>query len=165
MGLDSTVVYPTVDLKLRNPYDFPVVIHYMVNQGMVKVELLGKQAPYHVAFEREIIAETKFTITTRPDPEMPAGQKIVEQEGYDGYHIKRRRYIYTGKWKLDPKHDNTPNPDGFVSKKEWELSYPATAQIVRVGSGPPNLKPKPPVPSHHIPLIPASAKPFFYITR
>ena len=25
MGLDATVVYPTVDLKLENPYDFPVV--------------------------------------------------------------------------------------------------------------------------------------------
>ena len=28
MGLDSTVVYPQSILKLRNPYDFPVIIHY-----------------------------------------------------------------------------------------------------------------------------------------
>ena len=27
MGLDSTVVYPIVDLKLRNPHPFPVVVH------------------------------------------------------------------------------------------------------------------------------------------
>ncbi len=165
MGLDSTVVYPTVDLKLKNPYDFPIVIHYMVNQGSVKVELLGKDAPYHVAMEREIITETKFISTTRTDPEMPAGQKIVEQEGYNGYLIKRRRYIYTGKWKLDPKNENRPNPDGLVGKREWELSYPSTAQIVRVGSGPPNLPPKPVPPAHHIPPIPASAKPLFYILR
>jgi len=165
MGLDSTVVYPTVDLKLKNPYDFPIVIHYMVNQGSVKVELLGKQTPYHVAFEREILGESKFMIITRSDPEMPAGQKLTEQEGYDGYRIKRRRYVYTGKWKLDPKNENRPNPEGLVSKKEWDISYPSTAQIVRIGSGPPNLKPKPPLPSHRIPPIPASAKPFYYIFR
>lgn len=165
MGLDSTVVYPSVDLKLKNSYDFPVVIHYVVNQGSVKVELLGKQTSNHVAFEREILSETKFSVTTRSDPEMPAGQKIVEQEGYNGYHIKRRRYIYTGKWKLDPKNENRPNPEGLVSKKEWEISYPATVQIVRIGSGPPNLKPKPLPPSHRIPPIPASAKPFYFIFR
>jgi len=165
MGLDSTVVYPSVDLKLRNPYDFPVIIHYVVNQGSVKVELLGKQQPYHVAFEREIISETAFPTTTRQDPEMPAGQKITDQEGYPGYRIKRRRYLFTGKWKLDPKNENRPKPDVLIGKKEWDISYPATALIIRVGSGPPNLKKKEPPPSHRIPPIPASAKPLYYIVK
>ena len=165
MGLDSTVVYPSVDLKLRNPYDFPIVIHYVVNQGSVKVELLGKELPYHAAFEREILSETAFPTTTRQDPEMPAGQKIVDQEGYPGYRIKRRRYLFTGKWKLDPKNENRPKPDVLIAKKEWDISYPATAQILRLGSGPPNLKKKEPPPSHRIPAIPAWAKPLFYIVK
>jgi vancomycin resistance protein YoaR len=165
MGLDSTVVYPSVDLKLRNPYDFPIVIHYVVNQGSVKVELLGKQLPYHAAFEREILSESAFPTTTRQDPEMPAGQKIVDQEGYPGYHIKRRRYLFTGKWKLDPKNENRPKPDVLIGKKEWDIVYPATALILRVGSGPPNLKKKEPPPSHRIPAIPAWAKPIFYIVK
>ena len=42
MGMDATVVYPTTDLKLRNPYDFPVVIYYVVSQGTVRVEILGR---------------------------------------------------------------------------------------------------------------------------
>src|SRR6185503_1284297 len=62
MGLDSTVVYPTTDLKLRNPYDFPVVMHYTVNQGSVKVELLGKARPHRVVFEREIRGQTSFGV-------------------------------------------------------------------------------------------------------
>lgn len=165
MGLDSTVVYPSVDLKLRNPYDFPVVLHYVVNQGSVKVELLGKQRPYQVAFEREILTETQFPVTTRPDPEMPAGQKIIDQDGYPGYRIKRRRYLFTGKWKLDPKNENRPKPEVLIGKKEWDVTYPATAQIVRVGSGPPNLKKKDPPPSHRIPPLPAWAKPIFYIIK
>ncbi len=165
MGLDSTVVWPSVDLKLKNPYDFPIVIHYMVNQGAVKVELLGKQLPYRIAFEREILTETKFPSTARPDTEMPTGQKFNAQEGYPGYRIKRRRYLYTGKWKVDAKNQNRGKPDGLVSRREWDLSYPPTTEIVHVGSGPATLKKKEPPPSHHIPAIPPSAKPLFVITR
>src|SRR5581483_4559400 len=50
LGLDSTVVWPSTDLKIRNPFDFPVVMHYSVNQGAVKVELLGKRKVYKVVF-------------------------------------------------------------------------------------------------------------------
>src|SRR6185369_15107725 len=82
MGLDSTVVYPTTDLKLSNPYDFPVVMHYAVNQGAVKVELLGKARPNRVVFEREIRAEVGFSTEGRRDPNAPQGQRLVLQEGY-----------------------------------------------------------------------------------
>src|SRR6202000_3262021 len=94
MGLDSTAGYPVVDLKLRNPYDFPVVMHYQVNQGSVKVELLGKERPYKVIFEREIKTETPFPVETRSDPEAPMGQKITLQEGYPGFTLVRRRYLF-----------------------------------------------------------------------
>src|SRR5207244_13373566 len=79
MGLDSTVVYPTTDLKLHNPYDFPIVMHYQVNQGSVKVELLGKARPNRVLFEREIKSETGFPTETRSDPAAPEGQRMVLQ--------------------------------------------------------------------------------------
>lgn len=165
MGLDSTVVWPSVDLKLKNPYDFPIVIHYVVNQGSVKVELLGKQPPSRVAFEREILVETPFPTVTRNDPEMPTGQKFVDQEGYPGYKLKRRRYVFTGKWKLDPKNENRPKPETLIAKKEWDISYPATAHIVRVGTGPANLPKKTPPPLHKIAPLPAWAKPIFYIVK
>ena len=55
-----------------------------------------------------------------------AGQRVIEQEGYPGYRLKRRRYLFTGKWKLDPKDENRPRPEGLIGKKEWDLSYPAT---------------------------------------
>lgn len=165
MGLDSTVVWPYVDLKLRNPFDFPVVLHYMVNQGSVKVELLGKARPYKVAYEREILSESAFGVQTRPDPTMPLGQKLIDQEGYPGYHIKRRRYLYTGAWKLDPRNDNRPKPEGLVAVKEWELGYPATAQIVRVGTGPATLKKREPSPAHRIPPVSPHDKPFFYVVK
>lgn len=42
MGLDSTVVYPDIDMKLRNPFDFPVVLHMTVSQGKVRAGVLGR---------------------------------------------------------------------------------------------------------------------------
>ena len=165
MGLDSTVVYPSVDLKLKNPFDFPVVIHFVVHQGVVRVELLGKERVFKVAFEREVLVETPFATVTRPDPEMPVGQQIIDQDGYPGYRIKRRRYIFQGQWKTDPKDENRGNPDELISKREWDVSYPATSQIVRVGTGSPKLPKKAPPPSHRIPPLPAWAKPLWVIQR
>ena len=55
LGLDATVVASKVDLQLRNPYDFPVVIHYRVARGESQVEILGKEKPFdEVEFERSI---------------------------------------------------------------------------------------------------------------
>lgn len=163
MGLDATVVWPYVDLKLKNPYDFPVVLHYTVNQGTVKVEILGKKRPHNVAYDREIVNEVGFGTQVRQDPTMPAGQRIIEQEGYPGYQIIRRRYVYTGKWKLGK--DGEPAPEGLVSKKEWVMGYPSTVQIVRLGTGSPKLKKKEQPPSHRIPPVPAWARPHLYIVK
>ncbi len=171
MGLDSTVVYPTTDLKLRNPYDFPVVMHYQVNQGSVKVELLGKERPNRVIFEREIKTEVPFTTETRNDPEAPSGQRITLQEGYPGYTLIRRRYIFPKdelpRWYgADPlsemlqKQHKKP-----LSRQQWALKYPATANIVAIGTGPAKLKPKPAPPAHHIPPVGAKDKPIFKLLR
>jgi vancomycin resistance protein YoaR len=172
MGLDSTVVYPSTDLKLRNPYDFPVVMHYQVNQGAVKVELLGKERPYRVVFEREIKSETPFGSDTRGDSEEPSGHRYTIQEGYPGYTLMRRRYIFE-KDKL-PRWSG-PEPLADVIEKshikpakkveQWSLHYPATTQFIAVGTGPSSLKPKPQPPAHHIPPINKNDKPFFTLMK
>jgi vancomycin resistance protein YoaR len=171
MGLDSTVVYPSTDLKLRNPYDFPVVMHYQVNQGAVKVELLGKERPYKVVFEREIKTETPFGTDTRGDAESPSGQRYTIQEGYPGYTLMRRRYIFdkdhVPRWSgpepiadvLEKAHVKP------VKKEQWALHYPATTQFIAVGTGPSSLKAKVPPPSHHIPPINKNDKPLFKLLK
>jgi vancomycin resistance protein YoaR len=171
MGLDSTVVYPNVDLKLRNPYDFPVVMHYQVNQGEVKVELLGKERPNRVVFEREIRSETPFGSETRSDPTAPAGQQLTLQEGYPGYALIRRRYIFS-KDQIPTGNGSQPLADLLrkqnvkpIAKQQWSLRYPTTTQIIAIGSGPASLKPKPKPPSHHIPAINPRDKPLFKMMR
>jgi vancomycin resistance protein YoaR len=174
MGLDSTVVYPSTDLKLRNPYDFPVVMHYQVNQGAVKVELLGKERPYRVVFEREIKAETPFGSDTRGDAEEPSGKRYTIQEGYPGYTLIRRRYIFekdklprSGIYGPEPLADALEKSHVKPAKKveQWSLHYPATTMFIAVGTGPSSLQPKPQPPAHHIPPINKNDKPIFKILK
>jgi vancomycin resistance protein YoaR len=174
MGLDSTVVYPTTDLKIKNPYDFPVVMHYQVNQGSVKVELLGKERPYRVIFEREIKTETAFGAESRRDPEAPSGQRLILQEGYPGYTLLRRRYIFAKdavpRWSgpepladmLEKQKTKAVKP---IKKEQWALHYPSTPLIVARGTGSPKLKKKPPPPSHHIPAVGKNDKPIFKLLK
>src|SRR6185503_4092540 len=55
MGLDATVVYPVVDMKLKNPHPFPVVLHTKVQGNKLRIELLGATKPVRVSFERELV--------------------------------------------------------------------------------------------------------------
>ena len=41
MGLDATVVYPTINFRIRNSFSFPIVLHETVKNGSVRAEILG----------------------------------------------------------------------------------------------------------------------------
>lgn len=127
LGLDATVVASRVDLQLRNPYDFPVVIHYKVARGVSEVEILGKEKPFdEVEFERNIDQRIDFETVTREDPEMGMGHMVVEQDGYPGYKVSKTRRIYK---------------DGKVIKTDkWKVRYQPVIEYARLGINPnPNL--------------------------
>jgi vancomycin resistance protein YoaR len=122
MGLDSTVVYPDVDLKLRNPFDFPVVLHMTVSQGKVRAEVLGPRRPYQVAFERALVEVLPYQTLWRHDPRLRSGTEAIAQRGMRGFKIKRIRKLYQG--------------GQVVRTEDWELSYPSTTEILRRGTNP-----------------------------
>jgi len=147
LGLDSTVVYPTqiyaeVDLKMRNPYDFPVVIHYRVARGEAVVEILGKKRPWdQVAFEREIEEEIPYTSEERPDETLPVGFISLDQPGFNGYRAIRYRKFYKGK--------------KLVKTDKWRLYYKPVKEYLRVGT---SVDPNAEIPdedkAHHLPKAP-----------
>jgi vancomycin resistance protein YoaR len=145
LGFDATVVWPDVDLKLKNPYDFPVVIRYVVANGEAKVEILGKKRPWDkVVFEREIIEETPFGQEERLDEEMPEGQTTIDQEGFNGFKLERFRRFYKGK--------------KLVKSNKWTVSYrPVTEYIRRGTSTDPNAK-MPEMKASHGPKPPKNEK-------
>lgn len=135
LGLDSTVVYPNVDMILRNPYPFPVAIRMEVSRGRVRAEILGKEKPYaKIGFERRVVGEIPFQTVMRPDEQMLQGTFKLDQRGQKGYHVRRRRIFF--------------DEEGVEVKSEtWSLYYPPATMIIREGTrkpDDPNAVPLPP---------------------
>lgn len=121
MGLDSTVVYPAVDLKVRNPHPFPVVVHAKTMGNRLRVELLGKMRPVHVRFGREVVSTLPYKRKVEEDPDLFGKKVVVKQHGIQGYKIKRSRIL--------------TYPDGTKKKEEMTDTYPPTTEIYKVPVG------------------------------
>ncbi|HEY5947163.1 MAG TPA: VanW family protein [Kofleriaceae bacterium] len=125
LGFDATVVWPDTDLVLKNPYDFPVAVLYRVANGEAHVEILGKARPWtKVQFVREIIEETPYMTEERLDDEMPAGQTMLDQPGFNGYKLKRYRRFFKG--------------NKMVKENKWTVNYKPVTEYVRRGT---NMEP------------------------
>ncbi len=124
LGLDAKVVWPDVDVKIRNQYSFPVVLHFEVAFGRVRSEILGKEKLYTIGFERSIVKQRPYKEIDRKDPEMELGKRKIEQRGEFGYHVRRRRVFF----------DENKNE---IKAQYWTLVYPPTNLIVRLGEKPP----------------------------
>jgi vancomycin resistance protein YoaR len=122
MGLDSTVVYGSLDMKLRNDYEFPIVLHMTVSQGKVHAEVLGPRRPYQVAFERKLEEVKPFGSVWRDDPKLRTGTQKLVQRGRRGFKLKRYRKLLQG--------------GAVVKTEEWKLEYPSTTEIHKRGTNP-----------------------------
>lgn len=123
MGMDSTVVYPTITLKLRNPFPFAVVLHETVENGEVRAEVLGPPRTRDVTFFRKVNQATPFKEKETPDPKIPKGERVLVQRGIPGFYVTRYRIVRDGP---------------FAAREKSVDSYPPTAQIWRVGTGEPD---------------------------
>jgi vancomycin resistance protein YoaR len=122
LGFDATVVWPNTDLKLKNPYEFPVVIHYRVANGEALVEILGKPRPYDkIVFERHVLESTPFSTEERLDEEIPQDVTSIDQAGFNGYKIERFRRFYKG--------------GKLVKSNKWVLEYKPVTEYIRRGIG------------------------------
>jgi vancomycin resistance protein YoaR len=120
LGLDAAVVYPTMNLRLRNPYEFPVVLHQSVSGGVVRAEFRGASRPRTVTIIRRIDEAVPFTETERFDEALAKGKRVVEQRGVPGLKLHRYRILRSGEHALRERVNDV---------------YPPTTQIVRVGIG------------------------------
>lgn len=145
LGFDATVVWPDTDLVLRNPYEFPVVLHYRVSNGEAVVEVLGKQRPWdRVEFAREIEEETPYPTEERLDEEMPDGQTMLDQPGFNGYKMKRFRRFYVGKKQM--------------KEQKWTVNYKPVTEYIRRGTNKDPAAVMPVVKEIHGPKVPANEK-------
>lgn len=125
MGMDATVVYPTITLKLRNPFKFPIVLHETVTGGVVRAEILGPKRTRDVTFVRKVSDVTPFREKEVPDPKTPRGERTLAQRGIPGFKVTRYRLLRDGP---------------FAVRERMVDSYPSTTQIWKVGTGDPDPK-------------------------
>lgn len=119
VGLDATVSYPNIDLKLRNPFDFPIVIGMSVNDGWVHGEFLGSKRELTVTYVRTILETKQPPTRTIEDDSMPRGVKVVQQRGVPGYLVRRWRIFQKGRTKW---------------RREGLDRYPPTPHVVKIGT-------------------------------
>lgn len=129
MGMDATVVYPTINFRVTNRFDFPIVLHQTVKNGVVRAEILGPRRAHTVTLIRKIDEAIPYEEVERPDPELPSGMRVLGQRGIAGFKLHRYRIVRDGAHAL---------------RERWNDVYPPTSQIIRVGTGPvPKELPKP----------------------
>lgn len=120
MGLDATVVYPTINFRLKNTFDFPVVLHQTVKNGIVRAEILGPKRTHTITLIRRIDAAIPYEEVERPDKTLPNGVRRLGQRGVPGFKLRRYRIVREG---------------AHAVRERWDDTYPPTSQIVRVGTG------------------------------
>ena len=121
MGLDATVVFPRVDLKVRNPWPYPIVVRAHAAHGELEVswrsstgstrarpvsaesesvdaqsvEGEGQTAdsPPIVTITIDIVEQRTFDKTVDRDASVPLNTMVVKVYGIPGYRIRRTRKV------------------------------------------------------------------------
>lgn len=120
LGLDATVVYPTINFRVKNPYPFPVVLHETVKNGVVRAEVLGPPSARTVTLVRRVLDVLPYEEVERLDKELPHGVRVLGQRGVPGFKLRRYRILREG---------------SHATRQRWDDTYPPTPQIIRVGTG------------------------------
>jgi vancomycin resistance protein YoaR len=132
LGLDATVVDGLVDLKLRNSFSFPVVVHSIVDKGQLSFELLGQQRPVQVTFRGDVVRTQRYKRKISEAHWLPTGRIIRKQKGISGYTVRKVRTIRAR--------------SGLMREEVTTDVYPPTVEVFLV---PPGTDPEadlPPLP-------------------
>ncbi|MCP4600924.1 MAG: hypothetical protein GY847_10415 [Proteobacteria bacterium] len=118
LGLDATVSYPALDLKIRNPFDFPVVIHFTAQDGTLHAEIRGRTRPFTVTFLRRVIGIQPFSVRVLDDSKLKRGKEVTTQNGIPGYTVRRYQII---------------EKDKVAYRFQTVDKYPPTTQFIHRG--------------------------------
>jgi hypothetical protein len=117
MGLDATVAYPRIDLKITNPRKDRIVARARANKGSLVVwfEADGPDHP-RVSLVSEILERVPFARNVERDAAAPAGVVHVKEHGIPGYRVRRTRDVI--------------GEDGIDWRDEHLDVYPPTPELL-----------------------------------
>lgn len=119
-GLDTMVWWPDKDLRIRNPYPFPVRLKVRVEpEGAINMAFYGAGRAHPVDWNSDVISTIPAGEKRMPDAKLSVGQERVVQGPIDGLVIRRTRTVYS--------------PYGPRSE-EREIRYPPNPRIIAYGA-------------------------------
>jgi vancomycin resistance protein YoaR len=93
-GLDATVVYGVIDLRLRNNTPCPIALATEAKNGRMVVRVLGAgRCQRKVKLQRIVHAVIPAPQKTFPTMSLPAGVRKVRDKGQRGWHVSVYRII------------------------------------------------------------------------
>lgn len=134
MGLDATVSWPTVDLKIRNTLAHPVLIHaYLPTPTSIRVELLGGDPVATASYLFSIGSTEDFMRRIYVKDFLPPGTSLRNQRGTRGYSVSSTVTLrFAG---------------GRVEEKRYFTGYRPSPEVLWVAPGTPDDV-LPPLPKH-----------------
>ncbi len=125
MGLDAMVVFPFVDLKLRNPGADRVVLRARAARGTLDVWVEGDGGPARprVSVTSEIVQRIPYPRTILRDPRVPEDEVHARAYGIPGYRVVRAREVA----RADGTHRDRrtdaypPTPEILVANPSFDL--------------------------------------------
>jgi vancomycin resistance protein YoaR len=96
MGLDATVAFGSIDLKVKNPTESAVVIRARAAEGSIEVAIEGGGPKPEVTLTSEIVERLPFARTVERDPKFADDKAHLTAFGIPGYRIRRLRTVRVG---------------------------------------------------------------------
>ncbi|MEM6788247.1 MAG: VanW family protein [Myxococcota bacterium] len=127
LGMDAAVAFPSINFRVRNDFDFPVVLHQVVKGGRVRAEVLGPPRERTVSFFRRVDEAIPFDVVERETDALPEGKRQLSQRGVPGFDATVFRLVREGR---------------HAVRTKTVTRYPPTTQIVWVGTGPDDARGK-----------------------
>lgn len=122
LGLDAAVSFRTVDLKLRNPYNYTVVIHAFVPKpGTLRVELLGGEEVSDMRYSYGVSGIEPFSRRILEKTFLKPGKAFPKQKGTRGMDVH--------------SHVTIRYKSGRVEQRTYYSGYRATPEIYWVAPG------------------------------
>lgn len=132
LGLDATVIDGKVDLRLRNPYDEPLLVHVSFpSEYVIRVELLGRKPTARVEHAYSVTATEAFSRRIwRRDDVAPDGiqKKQKGSKGMDVVSVLRIRH-----------------PNGNEERKRYASKYYPVPEVFWMSEN---------APFHMLPALP-----------
>lgn len=95
MGQDAAVSYGSLDLKFQNNFNFPVYIKMGTSGNKVYAYVYGdvNEKNYNVQIKSELVEKIVPKVETIEDKSLEPGQKVIQQDGRNGYRVKTYKII------------------------------------------------------------------------